>query len=316
MAAPQAQIVLDDAGRLAVSTNRAAHLFGISLHDVGRPIQDLEVSYRPIELRAPIEEASLERHQVWLRDVTWSRGSSEPMSFDIQILPLNDESGNLLGTSIVFNDVTHYRQLQRELEFANRQLETAYEELQSTNEELETTNEELQSTVEELETTNEELQSTNEELETMNEELQSMNDELQVSNEGQREQQEHFYRLNRFMSSVLASMRSGVAVVDHELRIVTWNAKAEDLWGVRFDEVEGEQLFNLDIGLPLGPLLPYVRRTLTSDQPVHEVVTLDAVNRRGRETTVQVTVTRLSQDGDATPGAMLMMDVVGPEPGQ
>ena len=85
------------------------------------------------------------------------------------------------ASAIIFNDVTAARQLQDELEHANRQLEAAYEELQSTNEELETTNEELQSTVEELETTNEELQSTNEELETMNEELQSTNDELQPS---------------------------------------------------------------------------------------------------------------------------------------
>lgn len=149
----------------------------------------------------------------------------------------------------------------------------------------------------------------------MNEELQSMNDELQMSNEGQREQQEHVFRLNRFMSSVLGSMPSGVAVVDNELKVVTWNAKAEDLWGVRFDEVEGERLFNLDIGLPLEGLLPPIRRTLTSDQPPLEVVTLDAVNRRGRATTVRVTVTRLSQDGDTTPGAMLMMDVVKPDHG-
>jgi two-component system CheB/CheR fusion protein len=82
------------------------------------------------------------------------------------------------------------------------------------------------------------------------------------------------------MSSVLGSMRSGVAVVDHELKIVTWNAKAEDLWGVRLDEVEGEHLFNLDIGLPLEALLPLLRRRLSSDQASHEVVTLDAVNRR------------------------------------
>jgi two-component system CheB/CheR fusion protein len=310
MSTPQAQIVLDDTGRLAMSTNRAAHLFGISQRDLGRPIQDLEVSYRPIELRAHIEEATTERRQVWVRDVTWLRGPTESLSLDIQVVPLNDESGTPLGTSIIFNDVTAHRQLQNELEFANRQLETAYEELQSTNEELETTNEELQSTVEELETTNEELQSTNEELETMNEELQSMNDELQMSNEAHREQQDHFFRLNRFMSSVLGSMRSGVAVVDSDLRVVTWNAMAEDLWGVRQDEVQGEFLFNLDIGLPLEALLPALRSTLSSSDGPHQLITLDAVNRRGRPTTVQVTLTRLSQDGDATPGALLMMDVL------
>jgi two-component system, chemotaxis family, CheB/CheR fusion protein len=314
LAAPQAQILLDHEGRLALSTNRAMHLFNVSVRDLGKPIQDLEVSYRPIELRAHIEEATTERRQVWVRDVTWVRGSAEPLTFDIQVTPLRDEGGTLLGTSIVFNDVTQYRQLQTELEFANRQLETAYEELQSTNEELETTNEELQSTVEELETTNEELQSTNEELETMNEELQSMNDELQMSSEAQREQQEHYYRLSRFMTSVLGSMRSGVAVVDDQLKVVAWNAKAEDLWGVRMDEAEGVHLASLDIGLPLVELVQPLRQKISSDDADHEVITLEAVNRRGRHVTVQVTITRLSREGDAPSGALLMMDVVDAAP--
>jgi two-component system CheB/CheR fusion protein len=247
LSTPAASLVLDRERRLALASNRAAYLFGVSGRDAGRPIQDLEVSYRPIDLRTPIDEAVAERRQVWVRDVTWARGSADPLSFDIQVIPLTDDTGSLLGTEIVFNDVTHYRQLQRELEYANRQLETAYEELQSTNEELETTNEELQSTVEELETTNEELQSTNEELETMNEELQSMNDELHVSNEAQQEQQEHFEQLNRFMSSILGSMTSAVVAVDDESKVAVWNDRAEDLWGVRAEEANGEFLFELDI---------------------------------------------------------------------
>jgi len=84
---------------------------------------------------------------------------------------------------IMFDDDTQAHRLQRELEQANRQLETTYEELQSTNEELETTNEELQSTNEELETTNEELQSANEELQSGNEELETGREEMQSLNE-------------------------------------------------------------------------------------------------------------------------------------
>ena len=312
MSSPSAQLVLDEEGRLALSTSRASYLFGLTPRDIGRPIQDLEVSYRPVELRTPIDQAVTERRQVWIRDVAWARGTGDPMSFDVQVQPLSDESGKHLGTTVIFNEVTHYRQLQQELEYANRQLETAYEELQSTNEELETTNEELQSTVEELETTNEELQSANEELETMNEELQSMNDELHMSNEAQREQQEHFYRLNKFMTSVLGSMNAGVAVVDQDLRIVTWNAKAEDLWGVRADEAEGEHLFNLDIGLPLESLRPALKRQLSGDDVDEDAVTMDAVNRRGRAISVRVTATRLAHDGDSPPGVLLMMDATDP----
>ena len=312
MSSASAQIVLDRDGKLVLSNNGAANLFGLTERDFGRPIQDLEVSYRPMELRTHLQQTVTERRTVWVRDVTWSRPSADPVSFDIQFAPLHDTAGNLLGTTVIFNDVTHYRRLQQELEYANRQLETAYEELQSTNEELETTNEELQSTVEELETTNEELQSTNEELETMNEELQSMNDELHVSSETQREQQEHFYRLNRFMSAVLSSMNAGVVAVDHDLKVLTWNSKAEDLWGIRTGEAQGQHLFSLDIGLPLEGLRPALKRQLAEGLTAPEVFRVSAVNRRGRPVDVQVTVTRLDRDDEESAGALLMMEVLAP----
>ena len=176
-AAPVAQIVVDADGRLALANESARALFGLGPRDLGRPIQDLEVSYRPVELRSCIERASSERQPVSVKEAPWigprrrggpgrARGArSWTTAFS-------------RGVSVSFTDVTRARQMSDELLEAGRELETAYEELQSTNEELETTNEELQSTNEELETTNEELQSTNEELETTNEELQSTNEEL------------------------------------------------------------------------------------------------------------------------------------------
>ena len=130
------------------------------------------------------------------------------MYLEVQILPLDPGGDGGQGVSSLHRRDA-YRRLQIEFEYANRQLETAYEELHSTNEELETTNEELQSTVEELETTNEELQSTNEELETMNEELQSMNDELHASNEELQRRTVEVGEVNAFMESVLAGLRAG-----------------------------------------------------------------------------------------------------------
>ena len=158
-----------------------------------------------------------------------------------------------------------------EHERATRELETAYEELQSTNEELETTNEELQSTVEELETTNEELQSTNEELETMNEELQSTNEELETVNEELRRRSEELKRLNAFLESILASLRGGVVVVDPDFLILSWNRQAEDLWGLRSDEVRGRNLLNLDIGLPVERLKPALRACLAGEASYQEI---------------------------------------------
>lgn len=310
MSAPAAQVVVAASGELAGSNRRAEVLFGLTARDVGRPFQDLEVSYRPLELRSYIEQSMLERRAVWAHDIEWQRPGVDPVSLDVQVVPLVGSDSESLGTTVIFNDVTRYRQLQNELQYANRQLEAAYEELQSTNEELETTNEELQSTVEELETTNEELQSTNEELETMNEELQSMNDELNTSNEELRVRTLEVSELNEFMEAVLASLRAGVAVVDPSLGVLAWNAGAAELWGVREDEALGRTLGDLDIGLPIAPLRPMVRAQLIDEDGVDGTIRLSAVNRRGRQVEVDVTVTALRGNGSKV-GAILVMNVVG-----
>ncbi|RBY90828.1 CheR family methyltransferase [Blastococcus sp. TF02A-26] len=308
LSAPAAQLALDAAGRLAMVNHQAERLLRVDRRDLGRPFQDLEVSYRPAELRGAVAEAAETRRPVWLRGIERHQPGQESVVLDIQVLPLHGEDGGLLGTSVVFEDVTRYRRLQAELEYANRQLETAYEELQSTNEELETTNEELQSTVEELETTNEELQSTNEELETMNEELQSMNDELHTTNEDLRASTEEVGALNQFMSGVMSSFHAGVVVVDSDLRVLVWNAAAEELWGLRQDEVQGQYVLNLDIGLPVSELHPLLRRQVSGQAGGHETVEVDAVNRRGRPVRVRVTVSAFTARDGERGGAVVLMD--------
>src|SRR3954454_20855490 len=182
-ASPVAQLLVNAAGILTVINDQARALFGLREDDTGRALKDLQLSYRPVELRSLIEKAATEHRPVVVKEIDWVGHKGEVRWLDLHVAPLLRNNGQLSGVVLTFTDVTSHRQLQRELEESHQELETAYEELQSTNEELETTNEELQSTVEELETTNEELQSTNEELETMNEELQSTNEELQTIND-------------------------------------------------------------------------------------------------------------------------------------
>ncbi|OLF17242.1 CheR family methyltransferase [Actinophytocola xanthii] len=309
-ASPVAQVVITAEDTVALVNQQAEIVFGLSSRDVGRLLRDLEVSYRPVELRGYVEQAKVERRAIRIEDVEWQRVSGEVAWLEIHVNPLVEADGGLIGVSIVFHDVTAARALLDELAHANRQLESAYEELQSTNEELETTNEELQSTVEELETTNEELQSTNEELETMNEELQSTNEELQATNDTLRDRSLELDEVNDFLESVLTSVGSGLAVVDREMRVLAWNRGAEDLWGLRGDEAIDQHLLNLDIGLPVTELQPAVRQAL-ADASFETVVKVDAVNRRGRLVTLAVRCSSLRNPSGSVQGCILLMDIVG-----
>lgn len=305
---PVAEVVIDLNNAVLLINAQARLSFNLDPRDLGRPLQDLELSYRPVELRSRIEHVRSNRRTVTVKDVEWSTSEWEIRYLDIQLIPLmDDNTDEILAIKIIFTDVTKFKQLQNELLHANQELETAYEELQSTNEELETTNEELQSTVEELETTNEELQSTNEELETMNEELQSTNEELQTINKELRQRSEELNRVNSFLESILTSLRGGVAVLSPDLHILIWNRKAEDLWGLRSDEVFARHLMSLDIGLPLEPLRQPLRAILTGNSDYYEVI-LDAINRRGKAMKCQVICTPLLRTGLDIQGVILLME--------
>lgn len=145
----------------------------------------------------------------------------------------------------------------------------------------------------------------------MNQELQSMNDELYATNDALRSRSEEVAALNAFTNSILSSVHSAVAVVDHNLQVQAWNAGAEDLWGVRESEAVGRHLLNLDIGLPVEDLRPLLRRQLWAATPEshHEGVVLAAVNRRGRPVTVRVTVSPFPARHDGDRGAVIVMDL-------
>jgi two-component system CheB/CheR fusion protein len=307
LTAPVATIVVTGAGMVAGVNQRAEALLGASSRDVGRPFFDLDVSYRPVELRPYLEESRRERRPVWIRNVEWTRAPGDRSYLDLQVVPLVGGDGQHAGAALFASDITRYRKLQDELVYANRQIETAYEELQSTVEELETTNEELQSTVEELETTNEELQSTNEELETINEELQSTNDELQTINDELRERTDQFDDANAFLESIMRGLRSGIIVIDGELVVRGWNRRSEDLWGLRSEEVVGQHLLNLDIGVPTDRLRPLVRQVLAGGTAPDEL-TIDAINRRGRAVEVRVGASPLVDRSGQAAGAIVVMD--------
>ncbi len=304
-----AQVVLDASGVLVMANETARRMFGLGVSDFGRPIQDLELSYRPVELRSHLDTLSKELRPIEIKAVRTGAADRERV-VDMRLVPLRSDGG-LMGTSICYVDVTEARRLQDEVTSSKRELEHAYEELQATVEELETTNEELQSTNEELETTNEELQSTNEELETMNEELQSSNEELETMNEELRHRGVEIDEMNTMLETILTTVGLAVVVVDSEQRIQIWNGQARELWGLTAEEVEDQHLLSLDIGLPLENLKNQLRATLSGRSEREESV-LDATNRRGKAFQCRVRLLPLGADGDGTvSGAIMMMELVG-----
>jgi two-component system, chemotaxis family, CheB/CheR fusion protein len=302
--APAAQLVIDAEGAIALANQQARSLFNLSNKELGRPLQDLELSYRPLELRSRIDRTVVERRPFFERDVIF-RVDGVDRHLDVLFSPLQSSGGEMIGVSIAFEDVTRAQALRTELESAKRELETAYEELQSTVEELETTNEELQSTNEELETTNEELQSTNEELETMNEELQSTNEELLTMNDELRDRTDEAVGANTFLSSVLGSIPAAVVVLGPDLVVHAWSQAATELWGLRPDEAEGQFFLNLDIGLPAGELREAARLAIGGDSP--EPVELRARDRRGRPVLAVSTFSPLRGLNGEIRGAILAM---------
>jgi len=305
---PVALAVVDREGRLALANEALCEMFQLHARDIGRPLQDLEFSYRPLELRSLIDRAYAARGTVTTADVERLRRDELSQYLDVCVTPLRDNGSQWLGTNVSFIDTTELHALRNELERTTQELETAYEEVQSTNEELETTNEELQSSNEELQTTNEELQSTNEEMETMNEELQSTNEELQAMNGELQQRTMELDQANLFLESILGSLDAGVVVVDRDLDVQLWNRQAEELWGLRPEEVAGRSLLGLDIGLPVAELAGPLSHVLDGSEQQREV-TIESVNRRGRAIRCHVTLNSLqrSQD-DMHRGVVLLME--------
>ena len=124
-------ILMDNKGKLVLADAVARRLFGLIPADIGRPFQDLEVSFRSAELRGPIEEAVKSRKTIRIEEQIWRGRPDDTMLLTIEIVPLFDQNGGHDGTAIHFHDVTIVADLRRRLQEANEKLETTVEELRA-----------------------------------------------------------------------------------------------------------------------------------------------------------------------------------------
>jgi two-component system CheB/CheR fusion protein len=141
----------------------------------------------------------------------------------------------------------------------------------------------------------------------MNEELQSGNEELQTINDELRERTDEVNRSKAFLESILSSLHAAAVVLDPNFHVLWWNAEANELWGLREDEVQGQSFLNLDIGLPVEQLRPPVRAVLSGRSAFQEVV-LQATNRRGKAIQCRVACTPLAGAKRDTQGVILLME--------
>ena len=127
-----------------------------------------------------------------------------------------------------------------------------------------------------------------------------MNDEL-------RERTDETLQANSFLASVLSGIQQGVVVVDRALRVLAWSRRATDLWGLRDDEVEGEHLLNLDIGIPVQRLRDPIRKVLAGEKSAE--IALDGHDRRGKPLHVRIGVAPLENlpGTDEPCGAILLL---------
>lgn len=138
----------------------------------------------------------------------------------------------------------------------------------------------------------------NEELQATNEELRTINDQLHLSSA-------ELGQVNLHLRSILASLRAAVVVLDGELQVEIWSDKAQELWGLRSDEVLGQRFLDLDIGLPVDRLAGPIAAVLA--HAASREVLLDSVNRRGRDIRCRIVCTPLGEDGSAE-GVILLME--------
>jgi two-component system CheB/CheR fusion protein len=117
-------------------------------------------------------------------------------------------------------------------------------------------------------------------------------------------------KANDYLESILKGIHRGVVVVDRDFVVRLWNPWAEDLWGLRRNEVEGQHFANLDIGLPVAEVLPHIRRALEDEGGEAQLV-VAARNRRGYDFDCQIICTTLRGANENT-GVILVMAEVAP----
>jgi two-component system CheB/CheR fusion protein len=153
---PSAHLAVDSNSCLIMANEQANALFGLTLNDLGRPLQSLKPG-QILGLCTSIKQVNSDFRPFTLKNVEW-RTPTDTTYFDIFITAVFSSNGDLLGINLTFTDITNNKQLEQRLEQANLDLARVSKTLEQTKAALDTTHAELESTQQELETVYQEMQ--------------------------------------------------------------------------------------------------------------------------------------------------------------
>src|SRR5262249_26087637 len=123
----------------------------------------------------------------------------------VEMTPLLDQHGHLLGTSCTFDDQPSDTRLRPQLRHAARELWTTQRQLRSSDADLRTTNAALKATASRLETAAGRLRASRQAHETLGEQLKAANQALHIASERLRHRTEELKRTASLTEAVLAS---------------------------------------------------------------------------------------------------------------
>ncbi|QPM91199.1 CheR family methyltransferase [Pseudooceanicola algae] len=214
-------------------------------HQLAVTIEPLDMSPRPRFLLIGLKREDL--------------GETEPAAPQDSAPPPGNTAGGPTREDHIF--------LSRRIQELERDLRLTEETLQNVTERLEASGEELQASNEELQASNEELQASNEELQSSNEELHAVNEELvSVSSEHER-QIEMLSELNRDTEVVLRLLKTGVIVLDSQLRIRRFSQLIGRVFQMEAHDVQR----SLDVVSPrldFADLAGMARQVIETGEPV------------------------------------------------
>lgn len=149
--------------------------------------------------------------------------------------------------------------------------------------------------------------SSDEKLEAASEELQSVREELQSVRQELRERKHQLADSRTFLQALLSSARSGVAIVDPELRVVAWNEASEALWGVPSSAAVDRRLEELDTAIPMNDVASSLREVAEGKRRRWKT-RLEARNRHGRAIQVGVRCVPFVDEGGEPRGAVILVE--------